>query len=192
LLETSDAVEFLDTTTGALRWKLESEWQTSQEAPAIVNDAAYTVKVVGHLLYNSRSLRAFDLVSGAERWSFPLGNNYSRVGVDRAEPGGAALVLFGSAFGLVAIDLQTRARRWHADCEGRGAVADSIAVCNSKPDQVAAWSVASGNRLWQSDLPEAMWTSPVAVATTVLVRSYEQLYGLDLTTGQLRYTMNLR
>jgi outer membrane protein assembly factor BamB len=102
------------------------------------------------------------------------------------------LLLFGSSFGLAAIDPGVRARRWGAECDGDGSVADSIAVCEPKPDRLAAWSATSGQPIWRTELPEDVWTTPVVGGGTVLVRNSTHLYGLDLATGKLRYAMSLR
>jgi outer membrane protein assembly factor BamB len=190
VLLTDEGLEALDAATGALKWKRQSGWNRSFEGPAVLAGDAYVVQVQGRLINNARSLYALDLANGSEKWSIPVAVNYAQSSV-RAVSDGGALVLFGSSLGVETIDLASRKPRWRADCTGGGALASAVAVCETNASDLAAWSVESGRRLWETALPEDAWTAPVIGADAVLVRSFHRLYGLDLPTGRMRYTVDL-
>jgi len=190
VLLTDEGLEVLDATTGALRWKRENGWNRPLEGPTILAGDAYVVQVQGRFINNARSLLALDLTSGSEKWSIPIAVNYGPSWV-RAVSDSGALVLFGSSIGIETIDLAARKPLWRADCTGDGAVAGAVAVCATKANELAAWGVESGRRLWQMALPEEVETAPVIGADTVLVRTRHRLYALDLPTGRTRYPLDL-
>jgi len=104
-------------------------------------------------------------------------------------------VIAASAEGrLVRIDAATGRERWRVEAgfgvsAGVGANATTVVV-GGPEGQVAAFALDSGKLLWRSTVPAELLGTPAVAANMAVVRSSDsRLYGLDLATGERKWSL---
>jgi outer membrane protein assembly factor BamB len=161
------AVYALDATSGALRWRSETDGSIVS-TPCVDDETVFIGNLAG-------TLWAIDATSGSPRWKTPAGSSIY------ASPSSArGLVYVGTTKGMMlAIHDATGATSWKADL---GSVINSAPVISGSVLYVGtlkkflyALDAASGGILMKQEMPGRVKTSPAVARGRVVVATDERL-----------------
>ncbi|MFF0625879.1 PQQ-binding-like beta-propeller repeat protein [Streptomyces sp. NPDC004296] len=187
-------VQAWEATTGELRWELtgaQTEFENPEAAPVQHEGTVY--------VWAEARLKALDARTGAERWSYPVGDAASCGGVPmRLLPAsdGAVYVVAGTR--VLALDAARGDVRWHFEAPAvflsPPAFAPGPAVTGGGLyladylGTVYALDAADGRDRWRIATEARQSTEPVLVAHgAVHLGSGKALYTLDAVTGTPRW-----
>jgi outer membrane protein assembly factor BamB len=162
---------------------LDEAWRTPQIAgvsstPAVVNGIVYST-------FNDGSIRAFDEITGAQKWSYTTGGTsmYSSPAVANG------MVYFGSTDNYCyALDAVTGALKWQHGTGGTvlssPTVVNGIVYFGSYDSKVYALNATTGAIVWSFATGGAVFSSPAVANGVVYVGSFDSnVYALNATTG---------
>ncbi|MET9482148.1 PQQ-binding-like beta-propeller repeat protein [Streptomyces sp. NPDC006638] len=183
-------IQAWDAADGRKLWErsgAQTDFETPEAGPAIFDDTVY--------VWQDARLRALDARSGAERWSYPVGDAASCGGVPvrvRPAPDGRLYVSAGTR--VLAIDIVSGRVYWHFEAPAvflsPPAFAPGPAVTGGGVyladylGTVYALDAANGKDRWRIATESRQSIEPVLVADgNVHVGSGSALYTLDAVTG---------
>ncbi|MFI1205089.1 PQQ-binding-like beta-propeller repeat protein [Streptomyces sp. BHT-5-2] len=187
-------VQAWDAATGELRWELtgaQTDFENPESAPVQQDGTVY--------VWADGRLRALEERTGAERWSYPVGDAASCGGVPMRllpAPDGAVYVVAGTR--VLALDAARGELRWHFEAPAvflsPPAFAPGPAVTGGGLyladylGTVYALDAADGRDRWRIATEARQSTEPVLVAHgAVHLGSGKALYTLDAVTGTPRW-----
>ncbi|MFH9423008.1 serine/threonine-protein kinase [Streptomyces sp. NPDC017529] len=187
-------VQAWEAATGERLWEtggVQTDFETADLGP-VVHDGTVFVWAEGRL-------KALEARTGAERWSYPVGDTASCGGVPMRllpAPDGAVYVTAGTR--VLAIDIARGEVRWHFEAPAaflsRAAYAPGPAVTGGGLyladylGTVYALDAADGRDRWRIATEARQSTEPVLVADgAVHLGSGKALYTLDAVTGTPRW-----
>ncbi|MCK7626275.1 PQQ-binding-like beta-propeller repeat protein [Streptomyces sp. RS10V-4] len=187
-------VQAWEAATGELRWELagaQTDFENAEAAPVLHEGTVY--------VWADARLTALDARSGAERWSYPVGDAASCGGVPvrlLPAPDGAVYVVAGTR--VLALDAARGDVRWHFEAPAvflsPPAFAPGPAVTGGGLyladylGTVYALDAADGRDRWRIATEARQSTEPVLVAHgAVHLGSGKALYTLDAVTGTPRW-----
>lgn len=140
-------------------------WQTNVGSRDGSPFGAHVVDGVVVLPHTER-IRAYDLASGEQRWTFAPGGRMSADGVDGDIVSGAGLVLLADRSGaLYALEAQTGDERWRAPVgDGGGGyqlITDDIVIVAGEKGPLQARELQTGAAVWAHELGEERALFPV-------------------------------
>ncbi|MFJ3932223.1 MULTISPECIES: PQQ-binding-like beta-propeller repeat protein [unclassified Streptomyces] len=183
-------VQAWDAAGGEKLWELtgaQTEFETAEAGPAIVGDTVF--------VWKDARLRALEARTGAERWSYPVGDAASCGHVPvrvQPAPDGCAYVSAGTR--VIAVEIASGLVRWHFEAPAvflsPPAFAPGPAVTGGGVyladylGTVYALDAATGKDRWRIATEPRPSVEPVLVAAgNVHVGSGSALYTLDAVTG---------
>jgi len=189
----SDTVIGIDFATGLWQWSFTREIARGSLELAILGSPAAVLAgsevVVG---FSDGSLAGLDPVSGVERWREQIGDG--KFPDVQAEVLIVGDLIISGAFGgpLVALDMQTRERRWvnsEAGATSAMVEAGGYIYTTDLQGRLLCIDVADGREVWKWDYKEAQFGAPVRVSGTILVGDVGgTLHALDRFEGKLQWT----
>ncbi|KUL34108.1 serine/threonine protein kinase [Streptomyces sp. NRRL F-4489] len=187
-------VQAWEAATGELLWELagaQTDFETAEAAPVLHDGAVY--------VWADARLKALDARTGAERWSYPVGDAASCGGVPMRllpAPDGTVYVVAGTR--VLALDAARGDVRWHFEAPAvflsPPAFAPGPAVTGGGLyladylGTVYALDAADGRDRWRIATEARQSAEPVLVAHgAVHLGSGKALYTLDAVTGTPRW-----
>jgi outer membrane protein assembly factor BamB len=168
--------------TGAVG-SLEEAWRTPKIArvmsiPAVVNGIVYAT-------FGDGSIRAFDEITGAQKWSFATGGSV----METSPAVSNGIVYAGSSTGyLYALDAVTGAQKWRfltanlVYCSPN--VVNGIVYFGSCDDKVYALNATTGALVWSFTTGGQVISSPMVANGVLYVGSGDaKVYALNAATG---------
>lgn len=142
---------------------------------------------------------ALSLDVGAKLWQyrFPaVGSSYDNVGGHVTSPLVAKeRVLVGAAQSLYALDVETGALVWEYGLQSPVASSVSVAgdlVYVSDFTHLYALSIADGSEVWRFEFDAvSLFFAPVVLAEQVIITSFDTVYSLGRSTGELLWAKQL-
>lgn len=183
-------VQAWEAATGEKLWDLtgaQTDFETPEGGPVIHDGTVY--------VWKDARLKALDARTGAERWSYPIGDAASCGGVPvRVTPAPDGYVYVAAGTRVLAVDIGSGRVRWHFECPAvflsPPAFAPGPAVTGGGVyladylGTVYALDAATGKDRWRIATEARQSTEPVlVVAGNVHVGSGSALYTLDAVTG---------
>lgn len=183
----------LDATDGKERWRF--NLPGSFLSPAVAGDRLFVRAEAGE----DGFIFALSLDAGAKLWQyrFPaVGSSYDNVGGHVTSPLVVEKqVLVGAARSLYALDVETGAVVWEYALQSP--VASSVAVTDglvyvSDFTHLYALSVADGSEKWRFEFDTvSLFFAPVVLAEQVIITSFDTVYSLGRSTGELLWAKQL-
>lgn len=183
-------VQAWEASTGEKLWEaggVQTDFETPEAGPAIHDGTVY--------LWQDARLRAVDARTGAERWSYPIGDAASCGGVPvRVAPAPDGYVYVSAGARVLAVDTASGHVRWHfespsvflsppAFAPGPAVTGGGVYLADYH-GTVYAIDAATGKDRWRIATEARQSTEPVLVtAGNVHVGSGSALYTLDAVTG---------
>ncbi|WP_299535199.1 serine/threonine-protein kinase [uncultured Streptomyces sp.] len=176
--------------TGEKLWELtgaQADFETPEAGPALHGSTVY--------VWQDARLRALDARTGAERWSYPIGDAASCGGVPvRLAPAPDGRVYVAAGTRVLAVDIASGHVRWHFESPAvflsppafapGSAVAGGGVYLADYLGTVYALDAATGKDRWRIATEARHSVEPVLVtAGNVHVGSGSALYTLDAVTG---------
>jgi outer membrane protein assembly factor BamB len=152
-------------------------------APLVIGNTVYVMSAPAQL-------NALDVVSGAQRWSRPVGKSHFL----SAPAAASGMIYVGVDHSLVAIDAVTGAIRWSGETGdavwSTPTVRGGSVYVGSNDHRVYAFDAASGAIEWTAPTGDRVYTSaPVAFDGDVYVGSLDrQVHAFDAATGAVRWS----
>jgi outer membrane protein assembly factor BamB len=183
-------VQAWDAATGRRLWHLtgaQTDFETPEAGPALYDGTAY--------VWQDARLRALDVRTGEERWSYPVGDAASCGGVPvRLRPASDGCVYVSAGTRVLAINVSNGHVHWHFEAPavflGPPAFVPGAAVTGGGVyladylGTVYALDAADGRDRWRIATEARSSIEPVLVAAGhVHVASGKGLYTLDAVTG---------
>ncbi|MFE0425705.1 serine/threonine-protein kinase [Streptomyces sp. NPDC058953] len=183
-------VQAWEAVTGNRLWELigaQSEFETAQAGPVIAGDTVY--------VWKEARLRALESRTGAERWSYPVGDAASCGNVPvRVHPAADGFVYVSAGTRVIALDIATGRVRWHFESPAvflsppafapGPAVAGGGVYLADYLGTVYALDATTGKDRWRIATESRQSVEPVLVTGgNVHVGSGSALYTLDAVTG---------
>ncbi|MBM9505125.1 serine/threonine-protein kinase [Actinacidiphila acididurans] len=186
-------VQAWDAGTGALRWErtgAQAEYESPDSGPAVVGRAVY--------YQGGGRLYAVDAHSGAELWSYPVGEPAAAGAVPSRPVVADGTVYLAAGTRAFALDERTGAERWHFDAPavmfapptyvaGTGGSGGGLYAVDHL-GTVYALDPADGRDRWRVATEPRQSLDPVLVADgAVYLGAGSALYTLDAVTGTPRW-----
>jgi outer membrane protein assembly factor BamB len=186
-------VQAWDAARGTLRWErggAQTEFESPDSGPAVVDGTVY-YQGVG-------LLHAVDAASGAERWSYPVGEPGAAGSVPTRPVVADGVAYLTAGTRVLALDVRTGAERWHfeapavmfappAHVPGAGRTGGGIYVTDHL-GTVYAIDPADGRDRWRISTEPRQSVEPVVVtAGAVHLGAGSALYTLDAVSGTPRW-----
>ncbi|MFI6949533.1 PQQ-binding-like beta-propeller repeat protein [Streptomyces sp. NPDC050422] len=183
-------VQAWEASTGERLWEItgaQTDFETAEAGPALHDGTVY--------LWQDARLRAVDARTGAERWSYPVGDAASCGGVPvRVTPAPDGYVYVSAGTRVLAVDVVSGHVRWHFEAPAvflsPPAFAPGPAVTGGGVyladylGTVYALDASTGKDRWRIATESRQSIEPVlVVAGNVHVGSGSALYTLDAVTG---------
>ncbi|MEU8761160.1 PQQ-binding-like beta-propeller repeat protein [Streptomyces sp. NPDC048659] len=183
-------VQGWEASSGARLWEItgaQTDFETPEGGPALHGDTVY--------VWRDARLQALDTRSGAERWSYPVGDAASCAQVPvRVAPAEDGCVYVAAGTRVLCVDIATGHVRWHFEAPAvflaPPAFAPGPAVTGGGVylvdhlGTVYALDATTGKDRWRIATEPRQSTEPVLVAAgNVHVGSGSALYTLDAVTG---------
>ncbi|MFE0701544.1 PQQ-binding-like beta-propeller repeat protein [Streptomyces sp. NPDC058872] len=187
-------VQGWEASNGAKLWEVsgaQSDFETPEAGPAVHGDTVY--------VWRNARLQALDARSGAERWSYPIGDAASCANVPvRVAPAEDGCVYVSAGTRVLSIDIAGGHVRWHFEAPAvflsppafapGPAVTGGGVYLTDHLGTVYALDAATGQDRWRIATEQRQSTEPVLVADgNVHVGSGSALYTLDAVTGTPRW-----
>ncbi|WP_236572735.1 outer membrane protein assembly factor BamB family protein [Streptomyces sp. GS7] len=187
-------VQAWEAANGELLWEIggvQTDFETAEAGPVLHDGTVF--------VWADARLKALELRTGAERWSYPVGDAASCGGVPMRllpAPDGAVYVVAGAR--VLAIDIARGEMRWHfeapavfvsppAFAPGPAVTGGGIYLADYL-GTVYALDAADGRDRWRIATEARQSTEPVLVAHgAVHLGSGKALYTLDAVTGTPRW-----
>lgn len=186
-------VQAWDAARGGLRWErggAQTEFESPDSGPTVVDRAVY--------YQGGGLLHAVDALTGAELWSYPVGESGAAGSVPTGPVVADGVVHLTAGTRVVALDARTGRERWHFDAPavmfappvhvpGSGAAGGGIYVADHL-GTVYALDPANGRDRWRVATEPRQSVEPVVVAAGgVHLGAGSALYTLDAVTGTPRW-----
>ncbi|MFE0644172.1 PQQ-binding-like beta-propeller repeat protein [Streptomyces sp. NPDC058877] len=187
-------VQGWEASNGAKLWEVsgaQSDFETPEAGPAVHGDTVY--------VWRNARLQALDARSGAERWSYPIGDAASCANVPvRVAPAEDGCVYVSAGTRVLSLDIAGGHVRWHFEAPAvflsppvfvpGPAVTGGGVYLTDHLGTVYALDAATGQDRWRIATEQRQSTEPVLVADgNVHVGSGSALYTLDAVTGTPRW-----
>ncbi|MFE8942202.1 PQQ-binding-like beta-propeller repeat protein [Streptomyces sp. NPDC007872] len=187
-------VQGWEASNGAKLWEVtgaQTDFETPEAGPAVHGDTVY--------VWRDARLQALDARTGAERWSYPIGDAASCGGVPvRVAPAEDGYVYVSAGTRVLSIDIAAGHVRWHfeapavflsppAFAPGPAVTGGGVYLADHL-GTVYALDATTGQDRWRIATEQRQSTEPVLVADgNVHVGSGSALYTLDAVTGTPRW-----
>ncbi|MFF6871942.1 PQQ-binding-like beta-propeller repeat protein [Streptomyces sp. NPDC012450] len=187
-------VQGREASNGAMLWEVtgaQTDFETPEAGPALHGDTVY--------VWRDARLQALDARTGAERWSYPIGDAASCGGVPvRVAPAEDGYVYVSAGTRVLSIDIAAGHVRWHfeapavflsppAFAPGPAVTGGGVYLADHL-GTVYALDATTGQDRWRIATEQRQSTEPVLVADgNVHVGSGSALYTLDAVTGTPRW-----
>jgi outer membrane protein assembly factor BamB len=186
-------VQAWDAGSGALRWERsggQAEYESPDSGPAVAGGAVY--------YQGGGQLHAVDVRTGAELWSYPLGDPGTAGAVPTRPVVADGRVHLTSGTRVLALDERTGAERWRFEApavmfappayvSGSGAAGGGVYVVDHL-GTVHALDTATGRERWRVATEARQTVEPVLVAAgAVHLGAGSALYTLDAVGGTPRW-----
>ncbi|MGV9687923.1 outer membrane protein assembly factor BamB family protein [Streptomyces sp. NPDC003444] len=187
-------VQGREASNGAMLWEVtgaQTDFETPEAGPALHGDTVY--------VWRDARLQALDARTGAERWSYPIGDAASCGGVPvRVAPAKDGYVYVSAGTRVLSIDIAAGHVRWHfeapavflsppAFAPGPAVTGGGVYLADHL-GTVYALDATTGQDRWRIATEQRQSTEPVLVADgNVHVGSGSALYTLDAVTGTPRW-----
>ncbi|MER7911926.1 MULTISPECIES: PQQ-binding-like beta-propeller repeat protein [unclassified Streptomyces] len=187
-------VQGREASNGAKLWEVtgaQTDFETPEAGPALHGDTVY--------VWRDARLQALDARTGAERWSYPIGDAASCGGVPvRVAPAEDGYVYVSAGTRVLSIDIAAGHVRWHfeapavflsppAFAPGPAVTGGGVYLADHL-GTVYALDATTGQDRWRIATEQRQSTEPVLVADgNVHVGSGSALYTLDAVTGTPRW-----
>ncbi|MFF5637485.1 PQQ-binding-like beta-propeller repeat protein [Streptomyces sp. NPDC012825] len=187
-------VQGWEASNGAKLWEVtgaQTDFETPEAGPAVHGDTVY--------VWRDARLQALDARTGAERWSYPVGDAASCGGVPvRVAPAEDGHVYVSAGTRVLSIDIAAGRVRWHfeapavflsppAFAPGPAVTGGGVYLADHL-GTVYALDATTGQDRWRIATEQRQSTEPVLVADgNVHVGSGSALYTLDAVTGTPRW-----
>ncbi|MFJ4870493.1 PQQ-binding-like beta-propeller repeat protein [Streptomyces sp. NPDC088757] len=187
-------VQGWEASNGAKLWEVtgaQTDFETPEAGPAVHGDTVY--------VWRDARLQALDARTGAERWSYPIGDAASCGGVPvRVAPAEDGCVYVSAGTRVLSIDVAAGHVRWHFEAPAvflsppvfapGPAVTGGGVYLADHLGTVYALDATTGQDRWRIATEQRQSTEPVLVADgNVHVGSGSALYTLDAVTGTPRW-----
>ncbi|MFJ4340410.1 PQQ-binding-like beta-propeller repeat protein [Streptomyces sp. NPDC088915] len=187
-------VQGWEASNGAKLWEVtgaQTDFETPEAGPAVHGDTVY--------VWRDARLQALDARTGAERWSYPIGDAASCGGVPvRVAPAEDGCVYVSAGTRVLSVDVASGHVRWHfeapavflsppAFAPGPAVTGGGVYLADHL-GTVYALDATTGQDRWRIATEQRQSTEPVLVADgNVHVGSGSALYTLDAVTGTPRW-----
>ncbi|MEV7675673.1 PQQ-binding-like beta-propeller repeat protein [Streptomyces sp. NPDC088752] len=187
-------VQGWEASNGAKLWEVtgaQTDFETPEAGPAVHGGTVY--------VWRDARLQALDARTGAERWSYPIGDAASCGGVPvRVAPAEDGYVYVSAGTRVLSIDIAAGHVRWHfeapavflsppAFAPGPAVTGGGVYLADHL-GTVYALDATTGQDRWRIATEQRQSTEPVLVADgNVHVGSGSALYTLDAVTGTPRW-----
>ncbi|MEV7569346.1 PQQ-binding-like beta-propeller repeat protein [Streptomyces tanashiensis] len=187
-------VQGWEASNGAKLWEItgaQTDFETPEAGPAVHGDTVY--------VWRDARLQALDARTGAERWSYPIGDAASCANVPvRVAPAEDGCVYVSAGTRVLSIDIAAGHVRWHFEAPAvflsppvfapGPAVTGGGVYLSDHLGTVYALDATTGQDRWRIATEPRQSTEPVLVADgNVHVGSGSALYTLDAVTGTPRW-----
>ncbi len=179
----------LDAATGAMRWKYAIGQYLNDSTPVVVGRVVF-------IAANRTRIEAVDTTNGKQLWSMDTHE------IIKAAPTYASgLLLVNAGTTTFALDARTGNVRWHFHEDGNGWLTSAaptvqgtiVYVAQGTKPILYALNLMTGHQLWMYNAVERLIATPIVVARTVIVSTWNgHLLALEATSGTLtwKYDVN--